>query len=278
MYRMGTPLLTTAALAFIASTAVHALSPSPSPAPPPWADLFDSPPPQVQMARMFLHPANPGMIALLVATWAALIYHLARLWLERHRLAQARLAAEVRGRRLTPQSAGPPVPGDLLRLHDRDDSLREHGPLILALLAGAVWPWILPLVPVTGLLLPVLTLAGALTAALRGVRSGAEVRYSSTLGFIAGWALLACLAVFADLLHDRLGVPQQIAAIIALMIGAVAAVAVQLRMPRRIGFSVAVIWGLIGIASSTVLTDGAIATITVMAIAIVAVALVRVLT
>ena len=50
------------------------------------------------------------------------------------------------------------------------------------------------------------------------------------------------------------------------------------KLGRRIGFSVALIWGLIGIAAGTVTTDAAIATVTVLAIAIIAVALVRVTT
>ncbi|MCV2446609.1 hypothetical protein [Paracoccus sp. DMF] len=261
MSRMGAQLLTVAVLAFVASTMAYALMPGRPAAGPP------SEAPGVDLAWLFLRPRDPGMLALLATVWAALGYHLLRLWLEIRRIARAGWPPA--------QSAGPPVPEDLLRQHDRDMSLLEHLPLILALLVGAVWPWLLAQTPVMAFLLSAVTLAGALAAALRGIRQGAVVKRSSTLGFIAGWALLVCLTVFAGLLEQRLGVPQKLAVGLAMLIGAVAAVSVQLRMPRRTGFSVALIWGLIGIAASTVSTDATIATATVVAIAIIAVALVR---
>lgn len=277
MSRIGTQLLTVAALAFVSSTMAYALWPS-APAPPAAGAGLAVEPVAVDLAWLFLHPRDLGMAALLATVWLALGYHLLRLWLEIRRIARAARAAAVRGRALAPDLAGPPVPDDLLRQHRRDNSLAEHGPLILALLVGAVWPWLLVQHPVAGFVLSAVTLAGTLAAALRGVRLSAVVKRSSTLGFVAGWALLACLTVFAGLLQQRLGVPQTMAVGMAMLIGAVAAVSVQLRMPRRIGFSVALIWGLIGIAASTVTTNATIATATVVAIAIIAVALVRVTT
>lgn len=274
---MGAPLLTLAALVFTASTVAYVAWPM-APAPQPSGTGWNSEPRPVDLAWLFLNPRDPGMLALLATVWAALCYHLLRLWLEIRRLAQARQAAAVRGRALAPQRPGPPVPDDLLRQHGGDYSLTEHAPLIVALLAGAVGPWLLAPFPVSGFLLSAVTLAGTLAAALRGVRIGTVVKRSSTLGFIAGWALLVCLAVFAGLLQQRLGVPQTLAVGLAMLIGAVAAVSVQLRMPRRAGFSVALIWGLIGIAASTVTSNATIATATVVAIAIIAVALVRVVT
>lgn len=277
MSRFGTQLLTLSVLAFVASTLSFALWPVATAPQAAGMGLAADPLP-VDLARLFLHPRDPGMGALLATVWLALFYHLLRLWLEIRRIAQAEHAAAVRGRALAPDLAGPPVPEDLLRQHRRDNSLPEHGPLILALLAGAVWPWLLVQHPVVGFALSAVTLAGTLAAALRGLRLGAVVNRSSTLGFVAGWALLACLTVFAGLLQQRLGVPQTIAVGIAMLIGAMAAVSIQLRMPHRIGFSVALIWGLIGIAASTVTTNATIATATVVAIAIIAVALVRVTT
>lgn len=275
MSRIGTQLLSLAVLAFVASTMAYALWPV---AAVPQAAGPTAEPAPVDLAWLFLHPRDPGMGALLLTLWLALFYHLLRLWLEIRRMAQAVRAAAVRGQALAPDLAGPPAPRDLLRQHRRDNSLAEHGPLILALSVGAVWPWLLVHHPLTGFMLSAVTLAGALAAALRGLRLGAVVKLSSTLGFVAGWALLACLTVFAGLLQQRLAVPQTMAVGIAMLIGAVAAVSVQLRMPRRIGFSVALIWGLIGIAGSTVTTNATIATATVVAIAIIAVALVRVTT
>ncbi|CAM3259921.1 hypothetical protein SAMN04488021_14135 [Paracoccus aminovorans] len=280
MSRIGTNLLTLAALVFVASTMLYAFWPAAPVPPSPPADslVLSEQVPPVDLAQLFLRPDSPAMTGLLAATWAALGYHALRLRLEGRRLARARQAAEIEGRPLPPQGAGPPVPGDLLRLHERDGNLAEHGPLIVSLLVGALWPWLLSPYPLISFLLSTVTLAGTLAAALRGVRVGPVVQRSSTLGFVAGWALLVSFALFTGLLEQRLGVPQTSAALIALLIGAVAAVGVQLRMPKRIGFSVALIWGLIGIAAGTVTTDATIATATVVAIAIIAVALVRVTT
>jgi hypothetical protein len=279
MSRVGSQLLTVAVMAFVASTMIFSLwplAPVPEVAQADWSGL----PSELEvtdLAWLFLHPRNPGMLALLAAVWAGLCYHLLRLWLESHRVAQAR-RAHAHGRALAPHLAGPPAPDDLVRQHVADNSLVEHGPLILALLAGAIWPWLLEKWPVASFLLSTVTLAGTLAAALRGLRLGRVVNHSSTLGFVAGWALLVCLAIFAELLEQHLGVPETPAVGIAQMIGAVAAVSVQLRMPRRTGFSVALIWGLIGVAASTVSTNATIATGTVLAIAVIAVALVRVTT
>ncbi|ABL70515.1 hypothetical protein EO213_05820 [Paracoccus denitrificans] len=286
MSRAGASLLILAVLVFTASTLLYALRSEPAALPlaepglalSPWQGYPGARPPPVDLPGLFLRPEGLGMAGLLGMTWAALAYHAGRRWFERRRMRLARAAALEEERELPPQNAGPPTPGHLLRLHERDDSLGEHAPLILGLLAGAIWPWFLRGHPVIAFLLSAAMLAGFLAAALRGIRAGSLVQHSSSLGFVAGWGLLVSFAVFTGLLRDRLGVPQEAAAVIALLIGSVAAVSVQLRLGRRIGFSVAVIWGLIGIAASTVTTDAAIATMTVIAIAIIAVALVRVTT
>ena len=286
MSRAGALLLILAVLVFIASALLHAVQPGP-PMPAlaeggyglsPWQGLGDFPAPSVDLSALFLQPRGLGMAGLLGMTWLALAYHAGRRWLELRRMRLAQAAAPDEGGELPPQSLGPPTAGHLLRLHRHDDSLAEHAPLIVGLLAGAVWPWLLRSHPVAAFLLSAAMLAGFLAAALRGVRVGSLVQRSSALGFVAGWGLLVSFAVFAGLLRDRLGVPQEVAAVVALLIGSVAAVSVQLRLGRRIGFSVALIWGLIGIAAATVTSAAAIATMTVIAIAIIAVALVRVLT
>ncbi|UFM66268.1 hypothetical protein LOS78_09995 [Paracoccus sp. MA] len=287
MSRAGAFFLILAVLAFIASTLLYALLPDqgmtapiaePAPALSPWQGLPGARPQPVDLSGLFLRPQGLGMAGLLGMTWAALAYHAFRRGIERRRMRLARAAARDAERALPPQSAGPPTPGHLLRLHERDDTLGEHAPLIVGLLAGAVWPWLLDSHPLGAFLLSAAMLAGFLAAALRGIRIGGLVQHSSSLGFVAGWGLLVSFAVFTGLLSDRLDVPQEVAAVIALLIGSVAAVSVQLRLGRRIGFSIAVIWGLIGLAAGTVTTDAAIATMTVIAIAIIAVALVQVTT
>jgi hypothetical protein len=207
--------------------------------------FFDpEPPARVDLSAMFLHPDSIGMRALLLTAWAALAYHALR----------------------------------CLIWPAREGATTGQAPLIAALAVGAIWPWIATAHPLLGLLLAAVMLAGLLAAALQPLQQGDEVGRSSALGFAAGWGMLVCLSGLAALLQEQLGLPQAAAAVIAILIGAIAAVSVQLRLGPRIGFSVALIWGLIGIAAGTVTTDAAIATATVLAIAIIAVALVRVTT
>lgn len=256
MSRAGTSLLILATLAFIASSLGFALRMDAASVGIPPEDVrlmlaaprfFDAAPARVDLSALFLHPQDMAMKTLLVMTWAALAYHALRCVLS---------------------PAPTPTPA------------RQTGQaaLIAALMLGAVWPWIAPAHPMPGFLLAALTLAGLLRAAMQDQPQGPDLERSSALGFAAGWALLVWLSMLAALLQDGLDLSQPAAAVIAIMIGAIAAVSLQLRLGHRIGFSVALIWGLIGIAASTVTTDTTIATATVLAIAIIAVALVRVTT
>lgn len=256
MSRAGTSLLILTTLGFIASSLGFALHMGVGSAALPDDDMagmlaapqfFAADPMPVDLSALFLHPQGLGMMALLAMTWAALAYHALRC-------------------ALLPASGPAPI------------FAAAQAPLIGALLLGAVWPWLLPSAPLLGFLLAGLMLAGLLNAAMQEHGQGHETGRSSALGFAAGWALLVWLSILAALLQVHLGLPQAAAAVIAILIGAVAAVSVQLRLGRRIGFSVALIWGLIGVAAGTVTTDATIATVTVLAIAIIAVALVRVTT
>ncbi len=252
MTRAGTFLLILATLGFIASSLGFALHMGAGPVGPSADDMarmlasprfFAAEPERVDLSALFLHPQGIGMKTLLVMTWAALAYHALR----------SALSSAPAGR-------------------------GGQAPLIGALALGAVWPWLVPTAPLLGFLLAGLTLAGLISAAMQEQYQGHQIERSSALGFAAGWALLVWLSMLAALLQDRLDLSQPAAAVIAILIGAVAAVSLQLRLGRRIGFSVALIWGLIGVAAGTVTTDATIATVTVLAIAIIAVALVRVTT
>ncbi|QFQ86284.1 hypothetical protein F8A10_01900 [Paracoccus kondratievae] len=257
MSRVGTLLLVLAALVFMASTVFHAMTPAQE-----GVTLAErgialaglqrltEQPQQMDLPGLFLQPGGPGMAGLMVVTMVALVYHLARCFV---------------------------LPGPW-RQARRNDGGAVQGPLILGLVLGAIWPWLLPGQPVVALVLAAAMLTAFLAAAMRGVRSGDEVLHSSTLGFIAGWGMLISFAVLAGLLRDELGIPQEIAAVITMLIGSVAAVSVQLRLGRRTGFSLALLWGLICLAGATVTTDAVIATMAVISIAIIAVAMVRVLT
>ncbi len=249
MSRAGTLFLTLATLAFVGSVLAHALLPA-LPQPGTQARTlavlaYGAPETAVvDLSALLLQPREPALALLMLLACAALAYHALRCWIED--------GASTRR--------------------------RGHAPLIVGLLAGAAWPWLLRDQPTIALILAALMLAGFLVGALEGRQAAVPIECSSALGFAAGWALQVSFGLLATLLQGRLGIPPQAAAGLALLVGAVAAVSVQLRLGRRIGFSLALIWGLIGIAASTVASDATLATVTVLAIAIVAVALVRVTT
>lgn len=193
--------------------------------------------------------------------------------------AEAGPAGAERGtRRMLHSMIGPPTPDQFLREHLRGGDLRTHAPAILGLLAGAAWPWLVSPSPLAALVLAAAMLAGLVGAALRGTGSGRHRRRGGAMGFAAGWATLAVFALVATLMQRMLGASLTLAAVIALTMAALAAVSVQLRLGSAIGYGVAVIWGMIAIAAGSVGVDSAIATMAVLGIAAVAVALVRVTT
>ena len=173
---------------------------------------------------------------------------------------------------------GPPTPDRILREQRRDGDLRVQGRAIIGLLAGAAWPWLVGPSPLAALILAAAMLAGLVAAALRGTGTGRHRRRGGGMGFAAGWATLAVSALVATLMQSLLGASSGLAAVVALTMAALAAVSVQLRLGPSVGYGVAVIWGLIAIAAGSVGVNPAIATLAVLGIAAVAVALVRVTT
>lgn len=272
MSRFWAICLAFATLAFVASSAIFALQPTGGGGAA-VADFDDalgllSLPPhfppdamQISLSEMFLRPRDAGMAGFLVMTWVALVYvalrHLARLWRTAPRATNIETGA----------GAFPPMPR-------RDGAHATELSLILALMLGAIWPWLGTAHPAIAFLLSLAMLVCFLGAAFQG-RDRPRGEASSTLGFVTGWALLACLSLFAATIERLASVPQTAAAVLVVLIAALVAIGLQLRLGRRIGLSLAVLWGLIGIAAGTVTQDVAVATAAVLGIAIIAVGLVR---
>lgn len=276
MQRAGGHLLIVTTLAFVASLLAYAVFAAPPQRMPATDPLSGDPVAGIDLIRLFLQPSNLLTGSLMALSIAALIYHAANRVQETQRLRAAEAALRHRlGRRLRAGDAGPPPPRQILEQHRRDDSLAEHAPVILALAAGAIWPWLFPRFPLWAFLVAALSLAGFLAAALRGIRHGDLTQKSSALGFAAGWAMLVTFALFIALLQRKLGAPLSLAAMVGLGLAALATLSVQLRLGRTIGFSVAVIWGLVAIAATTVTANTALATLAVMAIAVIVFGLVQ---
>ncbi|MDS9467150.1 hypothetical protein RGQ15_06130 [Paracoccus sp. MBLB3053] len=288
MRRAGAALLIFATLAFVASTLIYALRPAglsmdesigraiPTEL---GARFGEADASLLDLSALFIRPRVLAMSLLIVMTWTALSGHALRRLVELRRLR----AAERVARREAPPSLnddifGPPTPDQMLERHKMDDTLTEHGLLSTGLAAGAIWPWLMDSRPTAALLFAGIMLTGFLGAALRGTRDGMQVRQSAALGFAAGWATLATCALFATILQKQLGASQTLAAAIGILIAALASVSIQLRLGPNISYSVAVIWGMIGIAAGSVAAQATLATMAVLGIAVIAVALVRVTT
>lgn len=282
MKRAGAYLLIAATLAFIASLTLYALRPIAGGLPlgldRPVMSIIDGAAPIV-MTDLFLRPRSLALSMLMAATMAALGWHALRRFQDVQRLRIAEMALQARrSARRNPATSGPPTPDELLEWHSHDVSLTEHGLLIGGLIAGTVCPWLIAHKPEHAFGMAVLMLFGMLGAALRGVRHGFHIRKSAALGFAAGWVTLVAFAFFITLLQKTMGVPLALAGAVGLTLAAFAAVAAQLRLGRNISYSVAVILGLIGIAAGTVTGSAALATMAVLAIAVIVVALVQVTT
>ena len=201
-------------------------------------------------ATALTDPSAAALKLLLLVVWIAVLAHVVR---------------TVRRYRLDRASGG-----RHRALHARDHRLVEHGPLILSLLAAAAFPWVAQAQPLAGFLVAVAMAAGALGAVLSGDRL--------TVGFYAGWAVTAMFASFASLLTLQLGVSGSLASLVAIVLLAATAIETQLRLGGVIGFAIAVVWALIGVAAESMQQDSAVATAAVIAIAALTTVLVRVTT
>ncbi|MFH5775755.1 hypothetical protein ACHFJ0_16000 [Paracoccus sp. NGMCC 1.201697] len=270
MRKAGAILLIIASLAFVASGLGYALQPVSPPVaaalPSPLRsdagldELLEPTAAAPDLATQLLRPRIPAMAALLTISWLAMLYH-----------AFSQLGWRPRGTRAVEDDDDPPLP-------PADGKQAEHGLLVIGLVAGAVWPWLLAEQPGGAFLLGALMVAGILGEALGGAYAGAEPSNSTSLSFVAGWATMAGCALFATLLQTQLGAPAHVAAVLGITIAALATVSIQLRLGRTISYGIAVIWGMIGLAAGSVATQAALSMMAVLGIAIIAVAMVRVTT
>lgn len=166
-------------------------------------------------------------------------------------------------------------------------------PLPLAISAGlalaALWPWVIGPAPLVGLALA----AAACTALTLGIAqlpeeppAGAEVQSGSDslsgagahpLAFVAGWVVMAAANALGLVLFG-MGMGLERSILLGLLVAALAAVWVQLRLQPLVTFSVAAIWAMIGIAAVTAGTSITIATACVLGISALAVVVVRMTT
>lgn len=235
----------------------------------------------VSLLNLFLHPRGPVFWLMAVTIWASALAYLARAFgvLIRQPRPEDLISPEDREwenaiRAVTPFSEQNTAD---LPVADRG-SVFETLVLSLGLGIAALWPWVIEQDLVLGFLLSAAMLVAILSAALARGSGATRYRTSTTLGVLAGWAVVVTCAAFATLLEQNLGTSPTLSALVALLICSIAAANIQLHLGSPFGFSLTVMWGLFGIALATMAADAAIATATVLAMAFVGVALVRVST
>lgn len=249
MRRFVPLLMAFAAGLFVASSAVFLFQPvvqSASDVPTVMAPLAGAPP-------SFAQPQSLALRLLMVTVWIAILAHTLRTVLRQRR-----------------EAAKP--------AHAADHTLAEHGPLILSLLAAAAWPWAAQVGPVAGLLTAATMMAGALVAVYRGDRDGRRVRQRASVGLYAGWATAATFRAFEGFLALTVGVAPMVAVIAGILLLTLATIRVQLLLGGAIGFTIGVIWVLIGTASGAMAGNVGIVTAAVVGIAALSAVLVKVTT
>lgn len=146
----------------------------------------------------------------------------------------------------------------------------------LGLLCATASPWVVNVIPILGILLAglacVLVAYGIDTHPVpeRGVGL-------FPIAFLAGWLLMTACSSLSLLIY-YMGVGLERSILLGLLVAALAAVWLQLKIDRFPSFSLAVIWAMIGLASGTVGYSITIATACVLGISALAVVLVRVTT
>lgn len=145
----------------------------------------------------------------------------------------------------------------------------------VGLVLAGIWPWLgdglSALGPPVAILASVGTISGLVLA-----RFGTEWRAPFAAAFIAGWLLIVGALAAGTYLQPLLGTERAMLA--ALLATALIGTRVQLQIGGTIGFSLALIWAMIGISAATLGSSITIATACVLGISALAVALVRVTT
>lgn len=162
-----------------------------------------------------------------------------------------------------------------LSLISRNDCPPVSIAACLGLVLAGIWPWLDARVPAISPLVAILAAAGTVAGVVLS-GSGRNWRAPFTAAFIAGWLLIVGALAGASYLQPLIGAERAMLA--ALLATALIGTRVQLQIGGTIGFSLALIWAMIGISAATVSISITIATACVLGISALAVALVRVTT
>lgn len=192
--------------------------------------------PTATLPQLYVQPQNPLMWVLLVALWLTLL-------------------ADAISQYLDPSDRGSP-PAWL--------------PLSLALVGGAVWPWLVGVHKPLATLGALLMLTAALSGAIR-----ARGQHRPAPGFLAGWSLALGTATLATLIGAPLALTTPQTAILAILPGAMIGMVAQERLDGSLGFSLAMIWAFCAVAVTTMASSPGVALAAIIGISGMGVVLVR---
>ncbi|WCR11472.1 hypothetical protein JHW45_03485 [Paracoccus stylophorae] len=197
---------------------------------------FDDPSRALLIPQLYVRPENPVMWALLLAVFAA-----------------------VAGDAIARSGAAP-----------KARHMRAWPYLSIALLAGAVGPWLLKPVPMAaaGLLL-----VGAVAATGAAIRTTGQRR--GAIGFLAGWMTGVASAAVAAELGRYGGFSAGQTAVLAILPAAIIGMAVQVRLARSFAYSAALIWAFCALAITTMASAPATALAATLGIAAMTAVLIR---
>lgn len=192
--------------------------------------------PVASLPQLYLQPQNPLMWVLLLTLWGLLLL-------------------DGIGQYLDPSDLGPNPAAPLLSL---------------ALLGGAVWPWLAALNKPLATLGALLMMAAALSGAIR-----ARGQCRPAPAFLAGWSVALATATVATLIGGPLSLTTPQTAILAILPGAVIGMIGQERLGRSLGFSIAIIWAFCAVAISTMASHPGVALAAIIGISGMGLVLVR---
>lgn len=204
---------------------------------------FSDPPPAVVLPQLYLSPENPVMWLLLILLWTLLALD---------------------------------VVGQILDSSDNYNLSAMSAPrvtwpfLSLALLCGAIWPWMVDSDPVLVVLGALVMLVATVVAAIR-----TRGQKRPAIGFLAGWSTAICVAALAAWVATILNLSMPMAAALTILPGALIGMAAQDSIGQSIAYSAALIWAFFAIAMTTMGNSPITALAAIFGITAMAIVLIR---
>lgn len=197
------------------------------------------------LLALFLQPRHAALWLLLIAVWVSVIAH-AFLTMQRDNGSTRGFAS-------------------------------DQLPLIVVLLIGAVWPWMIGSHPSVGVMGSVAMLIGLIIMAVPAKARGQRIHDSPMIGVFGAWVTIVAFSAFGMLLIEG-GVSVILAATLVLLMACAAGGVLQLQTQGSGAYTITLIFAFLGIAAAMLETSPMVSIAAVMAIAAMTFVLVQVTT